>query len=79
MMHWFGEYGYGMGHGFGWIFMLLFWIVIIAGIVFLIRSFQKKDEGGESKPRAEEILKQRYARGEIDKEEYERIREDIRK
>ena len=69
--------GWGMG-GFGMIFMMVFWILAIVGLVFLIRwlfsnaSDRQGLVGGSSKPGSpQDILKERYARGEIDKEEYE--------
>jgi putative membrane protein len=70
MMHWWGG-DYGMGFG-GGIFMILFWVLIILGVVFLIRIFL----GGGSetnKPRetAREVLEKRFARGEISREEFE--------
>ncbi len=71
MMHGFGNYCYGMG--FGWIFMILFWVIVIFIVVYLT----KKTGSGE-KETAEEILKKRYARGEISKEEFERLKKDIR-
>ncbi len=56
-----GEYG-GYGFmGFGWIFIIL----IIILIVFIFRN---RDESGKSK--AQDILDERYAKGEIDLEEY---------
>jgi putative membrane protein len=71
MMHyWFGNYGSGMG--FGWIFMLLFWAIII----FIVVALVKKRGSGENET-AEDILKKRYARGEISKEEFERLKKDI--
>lgn len=70
-MHCFGNYGFGMG--FGWIFMILFWVIVI----FLVVALVKKASSGE-KETAKEILKKRYARGEISKEEFERLKEDIR-
>jgi len=42
MMHWFGEYGYGMGHGFGWIFMILFWVVVILLIFSFVKLLSKR-------------------------------------
>ncbi|MDA8169880.1 MAG: SHOCT domain-containing protein [Nitrospiraceae bacterium] len=69
-----------MGWGMGWaglIFMLVFWIVVIAGVVLLVKwtaSYGQRRRGGES---ALEILKKRYARGEIDKKEFEEKRKDI--
>lgn len=68
MMQW-GDYGWGMG--FGWLFMIIFWILIILGIVYLIKlviGTAKKEEKEET---AIDILKKRYAKGEINKEEFE--------
>ncbi len=70
MMHWFGNYGTTMG--FGWVFMILFWGMII----FITLSLWKKNDYGK-KETADEILKKRYARGEISKEEFERMKKDI--
>ena len=52
-----------------WIFTLLFWVLVIAGVVLLI-NWLRKQNTNES---ALEILKKRYARGEIDKETYARL------
>jgi putative membrane protein len=66
--------GWGMGW-FGMIFMLIFWGLLIVGLVLLIKwliqttSRGKEDSHGSSK--AIDILKECYARGEIDKEEFE--------
>ncbi len=75
MMNW----GYGMGW-FGWIFMIIFSIVVIAGVVILVRwmaFFGEKRRRPESQETAIDILKKRYAKGEITKEEYEKIKKDI--
>lgn len=71
MMHWSENFGFGMG--FGWMFMIPFWVLVIFIVVFLV-----KRTGSGEKETAEEILKKRYARGEISKEEFERIKKDIR-
>lgn len=62
--------------GWGWfgLLHLLWWLLIIAGIVALVRWIF--GGGGRIAPaprenRALEILRERYARGEISKEEYE--------
>lgn len=66
--------GYGMGW-FGMIFMFIFWILVIIGLVFLIKwliqSTKKEPESAHSSSRAIDILKERYAKGEINKEEFE--------
>lgn len=73
--------GWGMG-GFGMIFMLLFWVLIIAGIVFLIRWLFEKtgsrsSTGVGTGSEAMDILKERYAKGEITLEEFEAMKKEI--
>jgi putative membrane protein len=81
MMWGWGGYG-GWGHWAGWIgaiFMIVFWALVIVGIVFLVRFLvrQSRGPGRDQEDSALEILKRRYARGEIDKEEYEAKRKDL--
>lgn len=82
--------GYGggswMGFGLGWIFMLIFWGLIIWGIIALVRYYSgnshnccgRKHEDGERKKNSVlEILKERYAKGEINKDEFEAKKKDL--
>ena len=82
----FSGWGPGMmgGWGMSWIaipFMFIFWILLIVGLVFLIKWLIQatKSESGVPRggSRALDILKERYARGEIDNEEFERMRSDL--
>ena len=68
MMGW----GYSMGWPMG-IFMLLFWGAVLLGIIFLMRSFFSKNGQGQNLTAETplDILKKRYAKGEIDQEEFE--------
>lgn len=70
-----GNYGYGMMGSGGMFFGLLFWIIIIVLAYFLIKSLieQNKTRRGDGKS-ALDIAKERYAKGEITKEEFEEIK-----
>jgi putative membrane protein len=72
-MHW----GYGWGMGFGGLIMVVFWVLIILGVVYLIKliAVGTRDEG--KRDTALDILKQRYAKGEITKEELEEKKKDL--
>lgn len=72
-MHW-GDCGWGMG--FGWIFMIIFWGLVILGIVYLIQVVSKGTKKEDTETPLD-ILKKRYAKGEITKEEYERMKDDL--
>ena len=77
MNNWNGFVGWGMG--FGFIFMLLFWGLIILGIVTLIRWLMTQSPTSRSPDNKTplEIVQERYARGEIDREEYEQKKRDL--
>lgn len=84
--------GYGGAGTFGGILMMVFWVAIIVGIVLLIVWLVRQTQAGSGvgpahhmpppggPPHGEtplEILKKRYARGEIDKAEFEEKKKDL--
>jgi len=78
--------GWGSGHGWmsgGGIFMILFWGLVILGVIALVRwlwmsgTGNGKDSGKAPGKTALDILQERYARGEIERDEYERKRRDL--
>ena len=71
MMHW-GNFG-GTGFGFGWIFMILFWLLVILGIVYILKNMFSNRVLAKNET-AEDILKKRYAAGEITKSEFNKRR-----
>lgn len=82
-------YGYGMmgpgmmgNFGWGWlmpIFMVIFWGLVIWGIIALARgtAWSGSADPSNHSESAQEILKRRYARGEINKAEYEEKKKDL--
>jgi putative membrane protein len=72
-----GNYGWGMGFGFGWIFMILFWGLVIFGIIYFLQAAMKKSGTSDPEETPLDILKKRYAKGEINKEEFDRVKGDI--
>lgn len=55
---------------FGGFMMLLFWGAIITLVVIAVRSLSKSSDVSSTTEDALELLKQRYAKGEIDEDEY---------
>ena len=77
-----GMMGFFWGmHWFGLIFMFTVWVMVLLGLFFLVKwliqttSGKKEIYSGSNK--ALEILKERYARGEIDKSEFESKKKDL--
>ena len=82
MMFWWGQGTNGWGYALMAVSMVLFWGVVILGIValgrYLTRSSQSGAAVGAPRRTAEEVLAERFARGEIDDEEYHRRLDTLR-
>ena len=68
--------GEGWGWGMGSLSMLLFWGVIIVAVVLVAKWFANSNAPPRSGSPLE-VLKERYARGEIDKKEFEQKKRDL--
>ncbi len=72
MMYEFGNQGWGAG---GWIFMavamVIFWAIVVFGVIALVRYVGHNHRNDPSIPKdPESILKERFAKGEIDEESF---------
>jgi putative membrane protein len=79
MMGWYGD---GVSAPGGWmmmtLLMLAFWALVVLGSVLLHRNLARGDRAPQDGPDgAQQILEQRYARGEIDADEYATRRETL--
>lgn len=72
-----GPWGWGWMVG-GWIMMLVFWGLLIAGIVVLVRALTNRNVSGQpSQDSALEILRRRYAAGEITTDQFEEMKRTL--
>lgn len=74
--------GFAHEYSWGWVLfgtlhMLAFWVLVIGGIWLLVRLLASGGERARREKTPIDILKERYARGEIDKAEYEQRRADL--
>lgn len=86
MGNYYGHVG-GLGLGFGWIFSVLFWTLIIWAIVALVRGLSGHHghgccgghghDGPKLGNNALDILRERYAKGEITKEQFDKMKQDL--
>ena len=74
----YGDHMSGSDWGLMVLWTILF-IVVVVGVVWAVAGFARRDRTavGGSRPSGREILDERLARGEIDPDEYDRLRERI--
>ena len=79
------SYGYGMG-GFWGVGMVAFWILVVIGVALLVRWYASETRRGPPALSGEaavarnhglEIARERFAKGEINAEEFEAIKRGL--
>ena len=78
----FSGMGYGMMGGGYWtltgiIFMVLFWVALILAVIWLYKQIRGEAAGAPSGETALDILKKRYASGEITKDQFYEMKREI--
>ncbi len=73
--------GYGYDPAFGWVMMLFWGVLFIIAILVTVRLVRGYDHhyGRSHRHAALDIAKERYAKGEIDKEQFEQLKKDLEK
>ena len=74
-----GDQGYGwpwmMHYGFGGMFMWIIFIILMGALIYAVFNLQRRRSTGNESPL--DILKKRYTRGDITKEEFDGMRKDL--
>jgi putative membrane protein len=80
MMYPYGEHMSGWGYALGIIGMVLFWTVLVLAIAAAVRYLDRKrrESFPPLPPTAEQVLAERFARGEIDADEYRQRLDTLR-
>ena len=73
---WYG-WGHMMGPGFGGMFM---WILLLIAVVLIVYFLMRMLKGSGTSPHETplDVLKKRYAKGEISKEKFEEMKKDLK-
>lgn len=82
-MYWYGNGMGGWGYALMTISIVVFWALVIAGVVMLVRYFARRpmsrpEPPQPPRPSPEQLLAERFARGEIDEDEFHRAMDVLR-
>ena len=77
-----GGFGFSTGmFGIGALIMIAFWVLVIGGCIWLVITLARANPGQSASPTPSQapldILKARYAKGEISKEQFDAIKRDL--
>jgi putative membrane protein len=73
-MWWYGPGMNGWGYGLMTVNMVSFWALVIFGVIAVVRYLGRGDRETAARPTPEELLAERFARGDIDENEYQQRR-----
>lgn len=74
--HMMDDWGH-MSWGFGGVFMWLIFLVLIGAVIYFVVRGEKWMKRGQGDETALDILKKRYAKGEITRQEYEEMKKEL--
>ena len=74
--HMMDDWGH-MSWGYGGVFMWLPFLLLIGVVIYFVVRGEKWMKGGRSDETALDILKKRYAKGEITEQEYKKMRKEL--
>lgn len=80
-MYWYEDHMSGWGYGLMTLSMVLFWGLLLTGTVLLVRWLGRdgRRSPGADPPSPQQLLAERFARGEIDEDDYRRRLETLRR
>ncbi len=70
---------FGFGYGYGGMFMGILFLVLLGVVIyFVVQNVRSKNGSGQTHESVIDILKKRYAKGEITKEDFDRMKSELR-
>ncbi len=77
---------WGQGYGMGWLWVFILWALIIGVVavaIYVLLNSRKHNQGSSAnvnlrQGNAVDMVKERYAKGEISREEYKQMMEDLK-
>ena len=73
-----GNYGCSFGFGYGGMFMWILFLILLGVVIyFIVQNTRSKNLEGQSRETPIDILKKRYAKGEITKEDFDRMKNEL--